>query len=452
MCSLSLSGMEFRSLGSQDAGVVSNGAREICYELVWQTSISHVRAEDLPANLTLADLLAQVALKRYGQSIIGLGASVDLSEEILNAVAIHNKVTSHDFVDATPGRFDDAADRLKGSPVRFRTLRPGTNPVKRGFEAHAYNIVLVASIKWLNQAAVLVKPGGTIMLVLSGWESKDDAWRATLQQIPTPLEEQLMFRDTNQGRLIVMAKPASIQLPAKIHILTHSARNTPAWVSAAENALRHCNVDVLHNTLSSSTVKSLLSKGVMGKSSNDTVIIVDDVLSLPILNDVNAYDAITLLRQPARLVWFSPDDPVSFHQIKGIARTAHAENDDLRLTTIHAASSFLENRRGHKRLVDVIIGAIDQVANSNTSHTEREYRMREEGAVVVPRLRYSDKLNRAIADEGDSGPETEDHQFADDQRPLMLSSDDSTLFVDDDKSYAVPLTDNMHKCQVSQSR
>ena len=446
---LSISGMDFRSLGSKAAGDASNIAREICYELDWQTGIDHVRAEDLPANLALADLVAQVALRRHGQSVIGLGASVDLSEEILNAVAIHNKVTSHDFVDATPGRFDDAAERLKGSPVRFRTLRPGTNPVARGFEADAYDVVLAASAKWLNQAAVLVKPRGIIMLVLSGRESKDDAWRATLQRTSTPLEEQLTFRDSTQGRLIVMAKPASIQLPAKIHILTHSARNTPGWVSAVENALHARNVDVLHDTLSSSTVKSLLSEGVMGRSSNDTVIVVDDVPSLPILTDANAYNAaITLLRQPARLVWLSPDDPVPFHQIEGVARTAHAENDDLRLTTIHAASGFLANGSGHKRLVDVVASAVDQVANPNTSHTEREYRIREKGAVVVPRLHYSDGLNRAIADEDDFGLETEDHHFADGQRPLVLSSDGSTLFVDDDKVYATPLADDMIDVEV----
>lgn len=446
---LSISGMEFRSLGSKDAGGASNGVREICYELDWQTGIDHVRTEDLPANLALADLIAQVALKSHGQSIIGLGASVDLSEEILNAVAIHNKVTSHDFVDATPGRFDDAADRLKGFPVRFRTLRPGTSPVARGSEADAYDVVLAASAKWLNQAAVLVKPGGTIMLVLSGRESKDDAWRATLQRTSTPLEEQLTFRDNTQGRFIVMAKPASIQLPAKIHVLTHSARHTPAWVSAVENALHAPNVDVLHDTLSSSTVKSLLNKDATGRSSNDIVIVIDDVPSLPILTDANAYNAaISLLRQPARLVWLSPDDPIPFHQIEGVARTAHAENEDLRLTTIHAASGFLANRSGHKRLVDVVASAIDQVANPNTSHAEREYRIRENGAVVVPRLHYSDKLNRAIADEGDSGPETEDHHFADVQRPLVLSSNGSALFVDDEKVYATPLADDVIDVEV----
>ena len=194
-----------------------------------------MRAEDLPANLTLADLVPLITLKRHAQSIIGLGASVDMSDEFLDAVETHNKVTLYDFVDARPGRFDDAAQRLKGFPVQFRILRPDINRVVCGFEVGVYDVVLAASAKWLNQAAVLVKAGGTMVLVLSERESRDSAWRVTLQQTLIPLKEQLAFRDNTQNRLIVMAEPASIQLPAKIHIFTHSTCNIPVWVSAIEN-------------------------------------------------------------------------------------------------------------------------------------------------------------------------------------------------------------------------
>ena len=151
----------------------------------------------------------------------------------------------------------------------------------RGFEVGTYDVVLTASAKWLNQAAVLAKPGGTIILVLSGRDSKDDVWRATLQRTSTPLKEQLTFRDNTQDRLIVMAEPASIKLPTKIHILTHSIRNTPAWISAVGNGLRARNVDVLLDTLSSSTVQSLLSRGAIRRSNNDTVVIADNVPNPP---------------------------------------------------------------------------------------------------------------------------------------------------------------------------
>ncbi|KAL9031138.1 MAG: hypothetical protein Q9196_000814 [Gyalolechia fulgens] len=451
---LSVSGMEFRSLGSRSegskdaAGAVSR-TREICYELDWQTAIDHVRAEDLPGSIGLTDFITQTALKSYGQSIIGLGASVDLTEELLNAVEVHNKVTSYDFIDATPGRFDDAAKRLKGFPVQFRTLRPSTNPLVRGLEAGVYDIVLVASVRWLNQASVLIKPGGTMILVLTGRDSKGNLWRDHLRQTPVRLEERLAFNDNSQNRLIVIAKHTRIQLPARIHILTHSTRDTPAWVSAVKDGLRTRSADISLNTLNSSTAQSLRSKGATGGDSNDTIIIADDVPNLPILTDPDTFNAaITFLKQPARLVWLSPDDPPPFHQIEGVARTAHAENDDLRLTTIHAASGLLGDRSSFERLIDIIARAISQVTDSNIPHTEREYRIREKGAVMIPRLQYSDKLNRVIAENSDSGPETEGHHFTDSQRPLVLSSDGSALFVDDAKVYGTPLTEDAIEVEV----
>lgn len=445
---LGISGMEFRSLASHPGNVkdphgTADNAREICYRLDWQTDIDYMRAEDLPETPASADLIAQITSKHYGLSIIGLGTSIDLSEEVLHAVVAHNRVTSYGFVDATPGRFDDAAERLEGFPVQFRTLLPGTNPLKRGFQAGAYDLVLVASSKWLSQAAVLVKPGGTIVLVLNVRDSRDDTWRDTLHGTPTLLEEQLSFRDSTEGKLVVLARPAITQLPAKIHILTHSTHNAPAWVSAIKSGLSARNASISIDTLSPSNIKELYSGGSGSGSEDTTVIIVDDQPGLPILTDSHCFDTTTtLLRQPTRNVWISPDDPAPFHQIEGVARTAHAENDDLRLTAVHVAPGLLADESGYVRLVDIVAGAVSQVANPNIPHTEREKRIRENGTVVVPRLHRSEELNNAIAGDSNSGPETEPHQFTDGQRPLVLSPDESALFVDYDRVYAMPLADD----------
>lgn len=448
---LSISGMEFRSLGSRSEGNKdpASAHREICYELGWQPSFDHVRVEDLPGSLSLTDFITQATMKSYGQSLIGLGASVDLTEELLNAVGVHNKVNSYDFIDATPGRFDDAAKRLKGIPVQFRTLRPSINPAVRGFEVGVYDIVLISSVKWLNQAAVLVKPGGAIIFVLSGRDSKGNVWRDSLKRTPVPLEEQLSFHDNTLNRLIVVAKPSSVQLPARVHILTHSTHQSHAWVSAVEEGLQARNADISLSKLNSNTVQSLVSRGVLGSNSNDTIVVIDDDPILPILTDSDTFNAaVTLLKQPARVVWLSPDDPPNFHQIEGVARTAHAENDDLRLTTVHAASGLLEDRSSHKHLVDIVGHAISEVADSNTSHTEREYRIRKNGAVMIPRLQHSDMLNQIVAESSNSGPETESRQFADSQRPIKLSPDGSALFVDDEKIYALPLAENAIEVEV----
>ncbi|KAI3395682.1 hypothetical protein diail_979 [Diaporthe ilicicola] len=444
---LSIQGMEFRSLASHLGGVrdtdAVKGTRQICYELDWLTDIGQLRAEDMPADIALEDIIAQVTAKHHRVSTISLGASVDLSEEVLHSIQTNGKVAAYDFVDATPGRFEDATERLRGLPVQLLTLRPGSNPVARGLQAGARDLVLAAAPKWLNQAAILVKPGGTVVLVLSARDSKGDAWRLALSKSSPRLEEQLAFRDTSQDRLIVVAKPVDTPPRGMTHILTHAAQNTiPAWVSALEAGLRNRDVKVSLGVLSSGIVERLASVGSTGSDSNDTVIVVDDRPDLPILNDAHTFNAASaLLRQPARVVWVSPDDLMPFHQIEGVARTAHAENDHLRLTTIHVAADLLEDPSRHGRLVDVITAAASQVAKSDTPHHEREYRIGKSGTVMVPRLHHSDQLDQAIAEDGQSGPKTESRHFRDSQRPMVLSDQGRAVFVDDDQVYATPLGD-----------
>ncbi|PLB53458.1 ketoacyl-synt-domain-containing protein [Aspergillus steynii IBT 23096] len=444
---LSIAGMEFRSLssslgGGTDAANTVNGTvdRKICYELDWKSDIDFARVEDLPVDPALADIIELLSLKRDRVLTIGLGASVDLSEGFLNAIQSNgsntnpNKIVAHDFVDATPGRFDDAAERIKKVPIQFRTLRPGTNPVARGFEPGVYDIVLATSAKWLSQAAVLVSPGGIVLLVFNPRDSKDDTWRDKLEKTgDTPLEALLAFRD-DAGRLIAVAKPAITQLPSNISILTHSTPSAALtnWVSALTKGLHARNVEVSLDRLGQDTVQSL--------PSNATVIVADDHADIPILNDPAAFDATsTLLRRPSRVVWVSPDDPTPFHQIEGVARTAHAENDDLRLTTVHAASTWLADLLGIERLIDVVVRAASHISHDRIPHIEREYRIYSNGAVVIPRLSRSETLNGAIADKSNAGPETQQHRFADIEQNLIISPNNPELFVVHNELQAAPL-------------
>lgn len=147
-----------------------------------------MRARDLPENSSLPAAVAQISLKKHAN--IGLGASAELTEEVLHAVQSNddNKVASHDFVDSTPGCFEAAAAHLSDFTVRYRVLRHGMDAVSRGYEAGSYDVVLAASARWLSQAAVLVKPSGTILLVLGTRGSAGDAWREALRNSAVPLE------------------------------------------------------------------------------------------------------------------------------------------------------------------------------------------------------------------------------------------------------------------------
>ncbi|KAL2824973.1 ketoacyl-synt-domain-containing protein [Aspergillus pseudoustus] len=431
---ISITDMEFRSLASSQPDRANKNfdnrvqARQICYELQWKADINFLRMKDLPPakKPCLTDILNHVAQKgdRDSSTAIGLGASVESTHDFLTGL-IHS-IAAYDFVDVTPGRFDDAVQRLpKQVPIQYRTLRPTMDPVARGFEAGKYDFVLAGSAKWLKQAAILVKSSGLVLLVLSEREAKEDNWRLKMSQ----LEEVLAFREDG-GRLVAILKP---DIPAgnsvSIHILTHSGPESPSahWVSALETGLA-----TPHNT--KVAIDQLGLEAIEALPADTTVLVVDDRPDLPILNDRTTFDAARklLLRKPARVVWVSPDDPAPFHQIEGVARTAHAENDHLRLITIHVSSDLLvasQYAGNAERLVKLAARALQQVSDNGHTHTEREYIVLSDGAVLVPRLESSERLNRAIAG-GSIGPEIERHKFVDTSRHIALPSGGEGLFED----------------------
>ncbi|KIA75969.1 polyketide synthase [Aspergillus ustus] len=433
---ISITDIKFRSLASSQPDRANENLgsrvqeRQICYELQWHADINFMRLEDLPPakKPCLADIIARIAQK--GDRVLstaGLGASVDLTQDFLTGL-IHS-IAAHDFVDVTPGRFDVAVRRLtKQVSIQYRTLRPAMDPVARGFEAGKYDIVLAGSAKWLKQATIMVKSSGLVLLVLSEREAQEDSWRLKLSQ----LEEVLAFREDG-GRLVAVLKP---DIPTgnagNIHILTHSVPGTTTahWASALETGLA-----ALHNTKVTIDQLGLEAvEAIEALPADTTVLVVDDRPDLPILNDRTTFDAASklLLRKPARVVWVSPDDPAPFHQIEGVSRTAHAENDHLRLVTIHVSSDLLvasQYAGTAERLVKLAARAVQQVSDNVHTHTEREYIL-SDGAVLVPRLESSERLNRAIAG-GSIGPEIERHRFVDTSRHIALPAGGEGLFEDE---------------------
>ncbi|KAJ5331132.1 ketoacyl-synt-domain-containing protein [Penicillium atrosanguineum] len=441
---LSISGVKFESLAKSPSSLKRNAdddddTANICFELRLQPDLDYLRADDMAQSLSFADIVGLLASKKDDLTMIGLGAGVDLSEEFIASFeSPNNKITSFDFVDTSPGLFDEAATRLESPSIQFRTMFPTSNPSMRGLQTRSYDLVLAASAKWLGQAELLVKPNGFVLLRLNQRESKEYNLQNT---VSTSLAEHFAFQDDPSGRLVVLKWPSRVHELPSIHILMHSTfKHAPAWAVGLVRALQFLNVNVSVNRLTSSALEALQHKYALGDNSNDTVLILDDQPEQPILADPVASAAMTtLLAHPSRIVWLSPDVPPSFHQNESLARTAHVENDDLRLTTIHASSLFLASEDNQKRLVDIVIGTINQVSNMNTLHMEREYRVRSNGAVMVPRLHRSERLDYAIADSGSAGAESEAQRIATSERPLVLSPDSTGLFLEDSKIFATHL-------------
>lgn len=156
------------------------------------------------------------------------------------------------------------------------------------------------------------------------------------------------------------------------------------------------------------------------------VLVVDDYPD-PILSDENCFGAvIELLKQPARVLWLCPDNPPQMHQVSGFSRTAHAENSELRLITAHAATKMLEEEETQNfRLTNFLINRLGHLAAGDDElQPEREYVIRGDGVVLVPRLHHSETLDKIVAvDKPQQPEELHMRRFVDASRTLKVSPD-----------------------------
>ncbi|KAI1812804.1 polyketide synthase [Poronia punctata] len=404
------SGIESRSFAMRD-----QKPKGICYELEWKLDLDLVRVNDLRPTPTLADLIGCICFKKANLSVVELkGGHGEVAVKVLAAVSAHGgTLLTYDLTDTEADCFDQTRQRLSGYPVSYRVLDPEMDIEPQGFKPNSYDVVSTSDIPSLRGALALLKPDGVLLAVVS--PSPVD-WQATLLKTCPKVDVQLNFFDAVDGSLVILCRPARVwprNRPPHFEIITHSHLKNPSpWVATLQTGLRQRG-----GFLSSRSMSHALNS--VPDDTGSVMVIVDD-LPQPILDDESCFGVVTaLLRQKRCILWLSPDEPPTMHQVTGLARTAHAENDELRLTTVHVDSHALEDAR----LAHVIHCLLDQLTDqSRPVHYEREYVICKDAAVLIPRLHRSDRLNRAI-----SSTERVDHvdidtrSFVGDEWTLALS-------------------------------
>ncbi|KAK6953661.1 hypothetical protein Daesc_005966 [Daldinia eschscholtzii] len=361
------------------------------------------------------------------RTLLGVSAlkvPIFLALVTLTAISAHGgTIATYDFVDITSDLFDEARRRLAGHPDHYYVLDPEKGLELQGFVPHAYEVVLASSLNSIVHASKLLKRNGLLILVLK--PPATDSWQEALQENCPTLNVQLTFSDVDDGNLVIVMRNLNMHishLPSSVRILTHSSgRTTSSWATSLVARLSEKNINICQETL---------SQGLAQPTDNaDTCIIMLDDLPQPILSDEDCFEAaIAILQQSYRIIWISPAIPPPIHQITGVARTAHAENDRLRLITIHASPDVLKS----SRLANLIPCWLSNLADQDSVfHQEREYQVRKDEVVFIPRLRRSKRMNRAISSsEPTDGTETGTSRFVDAARPLVLSPNDSSRSVD----------------------
>lgn len=401
-----ISGAEMRKVGgsAEDASqITAEEQRPACFQVEWGADQEFLRAEDIGVNPTLEQLLGHIAFKTPGLSVLDIGPS-----RRANAISV---------ADVIQGR--------RGSVSIYDLVEPAAEPhgmngvnghrtdilggIKQSLRSSAYDVILITDSEWIHAASSLLKPGGVLIPTL---ELTDEF--PPMNSVP--MKSQLCFRDNDLKLSITMIRPSSEQTMANrntVQVICHSEESSLSpWARNLVDTLPsyHVEIEGAPTTLNSMAVAA-------SATSDKTTLVIEDQ-STAILSDEKCFEAgISLLKQPARIVWISSEKDVRMHQITGVIRTAHAENDNLRATTIHVGS---ESPSG-SRFYELVAFAVSKVDDSNR---EREYRMLDNGTIMVPRLRAHDGYTNAIRAELSDTCEITERPITDISRPVRLHVSD----------------------------
>lgn len=389
------SGIQLRSLAPQSsADSVLANEHIISHNLEWAPDVRFLRDRDLPPGYKLEEIITHI-LYKYGRATVlefGTGRA-DLALAFLGSLrGLESTWPSYEYAYAAPEKLSRVRKQLVGYPVHFRALVPGQDVREQGFKPHSFDVVLVSGLETLSDAHLLLKESGTMLVALKA--EPDDNWADTMRQ--AQFEAQLSAHDSIRDSFIIVARPVSKSetenIPLSVQILTHSQEiSTRGWVADIVNGLRDKYKSVSRDTMQ--TINSLPGPIPDEQSSKTCFVVIEDEAQ-PILSDPNYFDAaMSLLKQPSRVIWISPNESLSMHQITGVARTAHAENDQLCLTTVHLAPQLLSPKsKNLDRLLELLSVAIQ----SDGQAREREYQVSDAGTVAIPRVLPDESLNHAV--------------------------------------------------------
>jgi NADPH:quinone reductase-like Zn-dependent oxidoreductase/ubiquinone/menaquinone biosynthesis C-methylase UbiE len=420
-----------------------------------------------------------LCFKQADLSILEIGAgTAGATVSFLEAMqAEGTQPASYHFTDISAGFFDRAREKLEkwAGTVTFKTLDIERDPVQQGFQRGSYDVVLACNVlhatpsitDTLARARTLLKPGGTLLLIevtnpqpylnitfgtLPGWWKGADEGRVDGPFLSTSAWEKA-FSDSSLSMQItahddVKSPVSSLMVGKAIVPITLSAlpnirlitqvdgsADVVAFAQAYATRLKADGYNVI-----TSTWKEELESPV------EINIVLDDGAN-PVLAGASpkTFLAVTsLLRESSKVLWISAsnddrnyNDPRK-HLITGFSRTAHAENEDLRLVTVDIQRSISDDVPS---VVKPLVDILRRSYGSAKSTTEREYVLKA-STVLVPRVIPSETLNRVTSND-ESSKITGTRTFKNTSTPLRLEIQKNSIAIQpifvEDEAHRRPL-------------
>lgn len=452
---ISVTGMELRSLASEALGDADvQDGRNICYEMQWGPDERFISVESLtqsepvvpesPLSRCLASLseyLKHKAFKQSDLSVIEIGSgSADATSAFLEALRSYKSLPAvYDFT--SQAMADSVTNELQewSGVVNFRPLDIDKDAVNQGFQQNFYDVVFACNTlhgtdvqSTLPNVRQLLKPNGVLLSIQDTTSLSADGWSTALSQASFKL--QFAAEADNLSFMIARAIDAPVTL---INIRFIVEPNLPHNLMSI--------MDKMSSTLSTKGVHVTLEPVTSWNSKrphDDAINIVIDNGSSPILSDVDTEtfrQIVDLLQKPSKVLWVTVSndkkDTVSpkKHLVTGLARTAHAENEQLEMVTVDVQQTFTQE--ACPGILDFLSEVILSFPKKNTPR-EREY-IYTGINVLVPRVIPNNTLNRQISRSDDTITETE--SFTRSRVPLKLDTQK------DGAAYAVFIEDESHR-------
>ncbi|OHW96135.1 polyketide synthase protein [Colletotrichum incanum] len=408
----------------------------------------------------MAEYLKFKSFKQSELSVLEIGGGTGgATLPFLQALDDHDALPlAFDFTDISSGFFDNAKEKLKkwSSLINFRSFDVEKDPVEQGFSNNSYDIVLAcnvlhatASIKsTLTKVRGLLKPGGILLLIeitkprhyhnvtfgtLPGWwkgvaEGRTagpllppESWSEQMNE--TSLEMQHALYDDVETPIssLMVARAVDDDEPRRNTVRVIMDQGVPAELKLLSDQL----IDELKGR--GLSLFSASWEDTIHSSHGSDINVVIDNGQQPILANVSSVKfqkIVQLLRAQSNIIWITAQNssencmnPVK-HLITGVSRTAHAENDDLRMITIDVQQSIGCQTENHM-LLDFLTHLITSHGTKNSSASEREY-VYKDNMILIPRVMPSRAIQQWIP--GHSAEPTEMQPFNNTRMPLKLDS------------------------------
>ncbi|KAI0855253.1 polyketide synthase [Xylaria cubensis] len=392
----------------------------------------------------LLQYLDTLAHKNPLMKILEIGATTG---EILSTLG--QRYLEYHVTEASSTEALKAQPSFSDARVSLKLLDLAEDPVKQGFEAREYDAVLVvtgqnssmSSPRTLSTIHGLLKPGGKLVLAVTGSTAASDVWGKLLSNSGfTGLDR--VFSDGNQS-VIVSSAPSE----NNSDVVVTPTSNNYYIATDPTSALQRRIAEKLSSTLSArghtvlcGPLSQYTQSGSVASHETGICILLPELeagLLTSITEDV--FTALKSATESKRLIWVNRDGSPDNDLVTGFATCIRLEKPELDFVvlTFQAEDS--------SELIAEKILEIEVAVAESEGPIETSYKVLD-GVVTIPRLVEATDVTKHVKQQTSAGAVADVAFGADPSRSLRLQVREigllDSLCFDDDPLHDAPLADN----------